>query len=543
MPKNASSRDPTASSRSAIRRRRSIEFASTSSSNPFPTNRAQVGNHFSRRNRHTQERQEVLSGLVESSRSRASALEQLATVGVNETQLRATEARIARHHGEALAIQAEAYNLQFGAGVSGDGHLRTSDSRPWEEAIPAESETARSSRRTQPSVQLQRRIERLPELSRDLPSLSDPAGSGMLEQTHELRDQIQRLRETLQRHRVEDAIARPSAAPWLEPDRQLHSNDASNPLSALHENRPQLSGLRALLHEVERDFRDPTPRDVGAEFGLSVRARYADNPTENPDRDAPHGGWSDDRISESWNAEHTRRLDVNEDTPIGVVANQVLSHRGYHAENHRRDSLSPSSSETSESSGRPVSASLSSPLRPGPLRFYLDSVSALQHVTTGPIHAPPNGPTNRPGWNNRLPRPPGAPMDRYGRPGDGSRVGQSPPGASMDRYGRHEGGSRFASSRVGQSPPSYISAGGIDGLGDRELSLGPEDDEEEEAWEVMQTTVAPDHTLPSADSSFTSAAASASFSASRSHSAQSSAPTSFRGEDECLLGVDMFASN
>jgi len=70
--------------------------------------------------------------------------------------------------------------------------------------------------------------------------------------------------------------------------------------------------------------------------------------------------------------------------------------------------------------------------------------------------------------------------------------------------------------------------GSIDGLGDRELSIGPSD----EQWLVMQSTVAPDDTLPSADSSFTSAAASASFSASRSQSADSSAPTSYVDEDE-----------
>ncbi|KAL1624443.1 hypothetical protein SLS54_003784 [Diplodia seriata] len=59
--------------------------------------------------------------------------------------------------------------------------------------------------------------------------------------------------------------------------------------------------------------------------------------------------------------------------------------------------------------------------------------------------------------------------------------------------------------RQSWSPP-----GAIDGLGDRERSLSPPAD----PWETMLTTITPDTQLPSADSSFTSAAASASFSAS-----------------------------
>ncbi|KAF2085986.1 hypothetical protein K490DRAFT_58316 [Saccharata proteae CBS 121410] len=55
----------------------------------------------------------------------------------------------------------------------------------------------------------------------------------------------------------------------------------------------------------------------------------------------------------------------------------------------------------------------------------------------------------------------------------------------------------------------------VDGLGDRERSISPPD---QDAWEVMHMTITPDETLPSADSSFTSAAASASFSAPTSNS-------------------------
>ncbi|KAE9987244.1 hypothetical protein EG328_003377 [Venturia inaequalis] len=463
VPKNATRRDPTASSRSAIRRRRSTEFASTSSSNSLLP--PSLGDYFNRRRR-TQERREVLSGLIESSRRRASALEQqLAIVDVDETQLtqlRASEARVARHHSEAIAVQEEAYNERLEAGVP----------------------------RRSP---LQRRVDRLPELSRDLPSPSDSTGPGMVEQTIQLSNQIQRLRETLERHQADDARARARAGPWLGPDRQLSSNDhMNNPLSALHENRVQLSSLRSLLNRIEHNFRD-LPQNVEDQFRLSVRARYADNPAENPHRDSPRGGWSEDRISEFWSSELTRRLDAADNTPIEAVVRQALSQRRYDNdgdEGQRRDSLSPSSSELSETSGGPVSASQSSRARPRP---------------TGPLSAYPVGTRE-----SRRPR---------------------------------EEGPVFASRRVVQSPPSYISAGGIDGLGDRELSVGPIESWDEEAWDTMQTTVAPDRTLPSADSSFTSAAASASFSAaSRSHSAQSSAPTSFRGEDECLPGVDMFAS-
>ncbi|MCJ1361573.1 hypothetical protein MMC16_000673 [Acarospora aff. strigata] len=46
----------------------------------------------------------------------------------------------------------------------------------------------------------------------------------------------------------------------------------------------------------------------------------------------------------------------------------------------------------------------------------------------------------------------------------------------------------------------------VDGLGDRERSFSPED----ESWETLLTTIAPDEHLPSASSSFTSATASAS---------------------------------
>lgn len=50
----------------------------------------------------------------------------------------------------------------------------------------------------------------------------------------------------------------------------------------------------------------------------------------------------------------------------------------------------------------------------------------------------------------------------------------------------------------------------IDGLGDRQRSFSPDEDRESDAWETLLTTITPDATLPSADSSFASTAASAS---------------------------------
>lgn len=60
-------------------------------------------------------------------------------------------------------------------------------------------------------------------------------------------------------------------------------------------------------------------------------------------------------------------------------------------------------------------------------------------------------------------------------------------------------------------PPAQAPAAPAGGLGDRTRSASPE--HEAAAWETMQVTIEPDANLPSADSSFTSAAASASFSA------------------------------
>src|SRR5690606_26327942 len=66
----------------------------------------------------------------------------------------------------------------------------------------------------------------------------------------------------------------------------------------------------------------------------------------------------------------------------------------------------------------------------------------------------------------------------------------------------------------------------VDGLGDRQRSLSPPDDNaENDTWETLLTTITPDEHLPSADSSFTSATASASGALSRNYGLSSSTST------------------
>lgn len=87
-----------------------------------------------------------------------------------------------------------------------------------------------------------------------------------------------------------------------------------------------------------------------------------------------------------------------------------------------------------------------------------------------------------------------------------------PPLRRMGRRTVADGPLPSSSLRESWSPVSTV-----DGLGDRERSFSPEVSH----WDTMLTTVAPDPRLPSADSSFTSAAASASFSNPSTRSASS----------------------
>jgi hypothetical protein len=101
-------------------------------------------------------------------------------------------------------------------------------------------------------------------------------------------------------------------------------------------------------------------------------------------------------------------------------------------------------------------------------------------------------------------------------------VGDFPPLRRMSRRAIADGPLPPTSLRESWSPDSYIDgievSSRANGLGDREHSLSPEPE-----WDTMLTTIQPDTSLPSADSSFTTAAASASFSNSNSSSRSGSA--------------------
>ncbi|KAF2196741.1 hypothetical protein GQ43DRAFT_435752 [Delitschia confertaspora ATCC 74209] len=100
--------------------------------------------------------------------------------------------------------------------------------------------------------------------------------------------------------------------------------------------------------------------------------------------------------------------------------------------------------------------------------------------------------------------------------GDDNAVG-FPPLRRMGRRDIVDGPLPSSSLRESWSPTTTL-----DGLGDRERSFSPVDDH----WETLLTTVAEDPVAPTADSSFTSAAASASFSNSHSTSRTGSASNS-----------------
>jgi hypothetical protein len=94
------------------------------------------------------------------------------------------------------------------------------------------------------------------------------------------------------------------------------------------------------------------------------------------------------------------------------------------------------------------------------------------------------------------------------------REGSGQPQSEPYHYSRPDGpvGERTRESRARPSRPrSRREEAGqqrptIDGLGERLRSTSPED-ERDDAWETLLTTITPDATLPSTDSSFTSAAA------------------------------------
>lgn len=108
-------------------------------------------------------------------------------------------------------------------------------------------------------------------------------------------------------------------------------------------------------------------------------------------------------------------------------------------------------------------------------------------------------PDSRSGYRARRSNLPTPPLDTSGPSGDLLLVDD---GESMQARASHRSHPLSNSWRA-ESPAE------IDGLGDRNRSPTPGD-----GWEIMRTTITPDATLPSAESSFTSSAASQSFNAS-----------------------------
>ena len=74
----------------------------------------------------------------------------------------------------------------------------------------------------------------------------------------------------------------------------------------------------------------------------------------------------------------------------------------------------------------------------------------------------------------------------------------------------------------------------LDGLGDRERSFSPEDDQ----WETMLTTIPPDERFPSAHSSFTSTTASSTSTSSNSTTSLITAPSTSAGAEICPAEYD-----
>ncbi|RAL05762.1 uncharacterized protein BO80DRAFT_430937 [Aspergillus ibericus CBS 121593] len=152
--------------------------------------------------------------------------------------------------------------------------------------------------------------------------------------------------------------------------------------------------------------------------------------------------------------------------------------------------------------------------RPGQ-RLRIPRSSALPDIYHRP---PPGNDANRPDQAHPPFTPRFAPAIAYHRTASPQA---HPDGARLSPFIRAEGfGGEISIAattlpslrRVGErsiteaNRPNRESA--VDGLGDRQRSLSPDDDHANDAWETLLTTITPDTNLPSADSSFTSASAS-----------------------------------
>ncbi|KAI9848160.1 MAG: hypothetical protein M1837_000834 [Sclerophora amabilis] len=173
------------------------------------------------------------------------------------------------------------------------------------------------------------------------------------------------------------------------------------------------------------------------------------------------------------------------------------------------------------------------------------------------------GDTSSPGPLSRTPR--FAPAYRFGEPSvNFSHPHREPQRRHVERYSRD---SRDAAAELRSHARQYfsndmpplrrmghrsIAEGGhnnssqgpshrpvtVDGLGDRERSLSPDD-----SWETLLMTIAPDQRLPSNDSSFTSATASASASSLGSNPTSRSTPITVPSETEMPPICDLWSAS
>ncbi|KAF2872582.1 hypothetical protein BDV95DRAFT_390152 [Massariosphaeria phaeospora] len=152
---------------------------------------------------------------------------------------------------------------------------------------------------------------------------------------------------------------------------------------------------------------------------------------------------------------------------------------------------------------------------------------AANHAERSPVHG--RSPYHRAAGRSRLAWLEAGRRDNRRTVDDGDEDGSDnnavgfPPLRRMGRRTIADGPLPSSSLRESWSPATTL-----DGLGDRDRSLSPIDDH----WDTMLSTVAPDPLAPTADSSFTSAAASASFSnshpSSRAGSSNSNSASSSR---------------
>ena len=137
----------------------------------------------------------------------------------------------------------------------------------------------------------------------------------------------------------------------------------------------------------------------------------------------------------------------------------------------------------------------------------------------------PSPDPNRPPSSQSVPTPPSLPESlidlRTSTSPVDVNVNELPPLRRMGRRSIYEARAVAGRSRPRSHAALAAAPATVDGLGDRQRSMTPDD-----GWDTMVATVAPDHRLPSASSSFTSATASASAGSRDSNSNTNSTSTS-----------------